>query len=109
MLVGLRLNLSMAQRKSIWNGEQFARSGGFTFSDLLVVVGVVMVLAALVVPVLEKHSEKAKQAQCTGNLKEITRAVLVYAEDSKGTLPYMEPSPPTGASPGRRQSARRGR
>jgi hypothetical protein len=72
------------------------RAGAFTLPDLLVVIGVVMVLVALVAPVLQKQGAKTKQAQCVGNLREITRAVLVYSEDFKGTLPYMDPSPPTG-------------
>ena len=71
-------------------------SRAFTLPDLLVVVAVVMVLVAVAAPMLMKSAARARQAQCVSNLKEITHAVLLYAEDYKGTLPALDPSPPTG-------------
>ena len=71
-------------------------SGAFSFADLLVVIAVVALLAALVVPILAKKSAATRQAQCVSNLKDVTRAVLLYAEENKGTLPLLDPSPPTG-------------
>src|SRR6185369_5256163 len=69
---------------------------GFTLPDLLVVIAIVFVIAALAVPKMVKSNAKTKQAQCVRNLKEITRAVLLYADDNHGTLPLLDPSPPTG-------------
>src|SRR6185436_7241281 len=69
---------------------------GFTLPDLLVVIAIVFAIAALAVPKMVKSNAKTKQAQCVRNLKEITRAVLLYADDNHGTLPLLDPSPPTG-------------
>lgn len=72
------------------------RQQGFTLPDLLVVLAAITVLVAVVVAVLDKNKAQARQTQCVSNLKEITRAVLAYARDNAGTLPLLNPSPPTG-------------
>src|SRR6185369_16708028 len=72
------------------------RTRAFTFPDLLVIIAVVMILVAIVIPLIGKSHAKARQAQCRSNLKEITRAVLLYADDYKGTLPLIDPSPQIG-------------
>ncbi len=68
------------------------RSFAFSLPDLLVVMAVIAVLAALVVPLWAKGVAKARQARCVANLKEITRAVLRYADDNQQTLPAPPPS-----------------
>src|SRR6266852_8876768 len=67
----------------------------FSLADLLVVIAVILLLVAVVMPVMIRSSARTRQAQCTSNLKEITRAVLLYADENKGTLP-MTDSNPTG-------------
>lgn len=68
----------------------------FSLSDLLVILAVIVLLAAVSVPPLLARREQTRQKQCVSNLKEITRAVLLYADENKGTLPLIDPSPPTG-------------
>ena len=72
------------------------QSRGFSFSDLLIVIAVIMLLVAVAVPMMVRSSARGRQAQCVSNLKEITRAVLLYADDYKGTLPLLDPSPAPG-------------
>jgi len=71
-------------------------SRAFGLADLLVVLGVLAFLLAIALPILAKNAAKARQAQCVNNLKQITRAVLLYADDYKGTLPILDPSPQMG-------------
>jgi type II secretory pathway pseudopilin PulG len=59
-------------------------------------MGVLALLVALVLPVLVQQKAQARQAQCLGNLKQITRAVLVYSDDYQGRLPLLESSPAPG-------------
>ena len=72
------------------------RSRAFSLPDLLVVVAILMLLVAVAVPMLMKSAARTRQARCVDNLKEITRAVLLYSDDYKGALPALDPSPPTG-------------
>ena len=71
-------------------------SRGFSFPDLLVVIAIIMLLIAVAVPMTVRSSANRRQAQCVSNLKEITRAVLLYADDYKGTLPLLDPNPAPG-------------
>ncbi len=66
-------------------------NAAFTFPDLLVVIAISLVLAALVLPVLARSNAKSKQAWCINNLKDINKAVLLYAEENKDSLPVNDP------------------
>ncbi len=60
---------------------------GFTLIELLVVVGVIGLLAALVVPAVQKSLESSKTAKCVGNLKAIGSGLHAYIADHEGDLP----------------------
>ncbi len=66
-------------------------SRGFTFPDLLVVVAVLMLIVAVVFPTWAQGRAKARQSQCTGNLSQVNRAVLLFAESNNDRLPDAEP------------------
>src|ERR1051325_8984825 len=68
-------------------------SRAFALADLLVIIAALMLLLAIAVPLLVKSNAKARQARCVSNLKEINRAVLLYADDYKGTLPVLDRNP----------------
>jgi len=74
-----------------------ARAGGFGLPDLLVVVAVFSLLAAIVVPLLARNRAKSRLAQCIGNLQQINKAVLLYANDEQGRLPSLQTCPAPGA------------
>ncbi|MCX7598825.1 MAG: DUF1559 domain-containing protein [Armatimonadetes bacterium] len=54
---------------------------GFTLIELLVVIAIIAILAAILFPVFARAREKARQASCQSNLKQIALAHLMYAAD----------------------------
>lgn len=64
-------------------------STGFSLVELLVVIAVVAILAALLLPALGRAKQNAKRGACVGNLKQINVALLMYADDSNDTSPTL--------------------
>ncbi|MHB8997570.1 MAG: prepilin-type N-terminal cleavage/methylation domain-containing protein [Armatimonadota bacterium] len=54
---------------------------GFTLIELLVVIAIIAILAAILFPVFAKAREKARQASCLSNVKQLCLAVMQYAQD----------------------------
>ncbi len=62
-------------------------SGGFTLTDLMVLLATVSVLAAIAVAAVGGAKSKAALAVCTGNLQKINRALLQFSSETGGRLP----------------------
>lgn len=61
----------------------------FTLLELLVVIAIIRVLAALLLPALNKANACAKRASCLNNLRQINLAVRQYADDHNSLLPMI--------------------
>lgn len=57
---------------------------GFTLIELLVVIAIIAIIAAMIFPVFARAREKARQASCVSNLKQIGAALTMYADDYDG-------------------------
>ncbi len=58
----------------------------FTLIELLVVITIIAILAAILFPVFAQAKEAAKKANCISNLKQISLAFIMYADDYDGEL-----------------------
>jgi prepilin-type N-terminal cleavage/methylation domain-containing protein/prepilin-type processing-associated H-X9-DG protein len=61
---------------------------GFTLIELLVVIAIIAILAAILFPVFAQAREKARQASCTSNVKQIMTGVKMYTQDYDEQSPY---------------------
>ena len=60
---------------------------GFTLIELLVVIAIIAVLAAILFPVFAQAREKARQTTCINNQRQISLAIIMYAQDNAEMLP----------------------
>ena len=63
------------------------RRPGFTLVEMLIVIGIIVVLAGIVYAAMGPAREKARQTACASNLRQIHRALMMYAADYEGTEP----------------------
>ena len=65
--------------------------------ELLVVIAIIAILAAILFPVFARAREKARQASCQSNLKQLGLAVHMYVQDYDERMPQAViggPAPP---------------
>ncbi|MCX6970222.1 MAG: prepilin-type N-terminal cleavage/methylation domain-containing protein [Verrucomicrobia bacterium] len=71
------------------------REAAFTLMEVLIVVAIVAILAAILVPVAGKMSEAGRATKCMSNLRQLHSVLMLYANDNN----QMLPSPDVNASP----------
>lgn len=70
---------------------------GFTLIELLIVIAIIAILAALLLPTLERARARARRVQCASQLKQIGLAFHSFSHDHNSQLP-MKVSTNSGGS-----------
>ena len=63
------------------------KDDGFTLIELLVVIAIIAILAAILFPLFAAAKERGRVTKCLYNLKNLSLAFRLYADDNGGQLP----------------------
>ena len=85
MVSGFSLSAPQGSKRSQSKGATVR--AGFTLIELLVVIAIIAILAAILFPVFAQAREKARQAACLSNCKQMALAVQQYTQDYDELLP----------------------
>ncbi|MBC7288436.1 MAG: prepilin-type N-terminal cleavage/methylation domain-containing protein [Armatimonadetes bacterium] len=61
----------------------------FTLVELLVVITIIAILAAILFPVFARTRERARSTSCQSNLRQLGTAFSIYRSDYDGRMPFM--------------------
>ncbi|HEY6166771.1 MAG TPA: prepilin-type N-terminal cleavage/methylation domain-containing protein [Verrucomicrobiae bacterium] len=72
------------------NNKTFARAArgrAFTLIELMVVIAIIAILAAMLLPAISRSKGKAYSIQCVNNLKQLGTAIQLYCDEHEDRLP----------------------
>lgn len=89
----MTIHVSLSERRGV--GIRSLRSGptaraAFTLIELLTVIAIIGILAAILIPVVGKVRESARSSVCQSNLRQWHSAAIMYANDNDGRVPRAQ-------------------
>src|SRR4051812_21828157 len=78
------------ERSVVMTHRTSVRARGFTYIELLVVIGLILIALAFLLPTLHstRRGETSTRVRCASNLRQIGQAMLLYSNDNKGAYPF---------------------
>jgi prepilin-type N-terminal cleavage/methylation domain-containing protein len=76
----------------VFRSRARSRAAAFTLIELLVVIAIIAILAAILFPVFAQAREKARQASCLSNTRQMGLAVAMYVQDNEAYPSASSPS-----------------
>ena len=67
--------------------KSFSRTGAFTLTELLTVIAIIGVLAAIIIPTVGKVRESARSSQCASNLRQVFNLYMIDVQENRGRTP----------------------
>jgi prepilin-type N-terminal cleavage/methylation domain-containing protein len=89
---------NLVAKRSLHKGSRLpgTSSSAFTLIELLVVIAIIAILAAMLLPALSKAKQKANQAACQSNFRQIHLALNLFIDDHGDWLPPSPDNAPAG-------------
>lgn len=72
-----------------------AKKRAFSLVEMLIVISILGIMAAIIIPAMKDHSQRAKEAAAKDNLRVLRTAIEAYAARNNGVPPGYEDNDPT--------------
>ena len=82
-----RINTRRTAQESEVVHTRARRRTAFTLVELLVVIGIIAILISILLPTLNRARESARATKCLSNMRNLTQAALMFAQENRGLMP----------------------